>query len=129
MRIVIAGLPKVGKTTLAKKLGESGVRVLHTDDLMALEWSKASEVASTWFDVPGPWIVEGVAAVRALRKWLDRHHRSEKPCDLILFSSLPREKLVLPGQVSMAKGILTVWSQIVRELQQRGVKIEGFPTE
>lgn len=129
MRIVIAGGPKVGKTTLSEKLrSASGSPVFHTDDLIGThDWSKASEAVARWFDRPGPWIVEGVAAVRALRKWMDSHHRTELPCDIVYFSNSPRAKLVLPGQVSMAKGVMTVWSQIGRELIQRGVKVEGFP--
>ena len=84
-RVVIAGGPRTGKTTHANKLGaESGARVRHTDDLIGrLEWSAASQEVSQWFDEPGPWIVEGVAVPRAVRKWLAAHpSKKDKPFEM-----------------------------------------------
>ena len=127
MRVLVIGGPRVGKTTLADKLGaHNGWPVRHADDVIKLGWSEASEEVSKWMDAEGPWVIEGVAVVRSLRKWFDRHHRSEIPCDQVYFSQTPRVPLILPGHISMTKGVLTVWSQVNRELMQRGVKIDVF---
>jgi hypothetical protein len=73
-------------------------------------------------DAPGDWIVEGVSLPRALRKWLAANPTG-KPCDKIVFMAAPRIELI-PGQVSMAKGIWKVWNEIVPELMARCVEIE-----
>ena len=40
------------------------------DDLIDThEWSAASAEVARWLDDEGPWIIEGVAMSRALRKW------------------------------------------------------------
>jgi hypothetical protein len=136
-RLVIAGGPRTGKTTLAFAIYNGarcptedftmdgvehrGLRKFHTDDLIDLGWSEASEAASRWLDEPGPWIVEGVAAVRALRKWLDRNPTG-KPCDAVLYLEQPLVALT-DGQARMRLGCRTVWEQIVGELDRRGVSV------
>ena len=125
MRIVIAGGPKCGKSTASEALGERlGVmRVRHTDDLIrSHKWSEASAEAATWLDMPGPWIVEGVAAVRALRKWMATASPVAKPCDVVLWLDAPHEELVL-GQLSMLSGCETVWREVHPMLRERGVRI------
>lgn len=117
MRIVIAGGPRCGKTTFAATLGEAK----HTDDLISMGWSEASAETSSWFDATGPWVVEGVAAPRALRKWLAAH-REGKPCDVVHWMGRPYEQLS-PGQLGMLRGCETVWAEIVGELRRRGVEI------
>ena len=117
-RIVIAGGPRTGKTTLSKLVGASTVR--HTDDL---GWSEASAEVSTWFDVDGSWIVEGVAVPRALRKWLAANPDG-KPCDVAYWLEEPHERLT-PGQASMAKGCAKVWGEILPELEARGVDVRN----
>lgn len=127
-RVIIAGAPKVGKTTLSKKLkADHQCECYHTDDLIGqFEWGKDSEEVSKWFDKPEEnWIVEGVTTVRALRKWLDSH-KDGKPCDTIYFRMAPREEYQAKGQHNMAKGIQTVWKSIETELLRRGVQIEQF---
>lgn len=130
-RIVIAGVPRAGKTTralmdseiLAIAVGVCGVR--HTDDLIAsgADWSEISEiVASRWFPLPGPWIIEGVAAVRALRKWL-RANATGAPCDRVVWLGSPRVALT-PGQAALAKGCMTVWREVRPELLARNVHVE-----
>lgn len=122
-RIVIAGGPKTGKTTLAKSFVFPGVTFTtrHTDNLIHLGWSEASAAAALWFDEPGPWIVEGVATPRALRKWIAAHPHG-KPCDVVHWLEDPHEELT-PGQAAMTKGCATVWEEIVDELRARGVEI------
>jgi hypothetical protein len=74
-----------------------------------------------WMDAPGPWIIDGVRAVHALRKWLAAHPVG-KPCDRVLY--LTRAHVALSdGQRSMAKAIATVWAQVAEELGRRGVLV------
>ena len=122
-RLLITGGPRTGKTTLANSLERDGARVGHTDDLIAShDWSEASDRVAEWMNAPGPWVIEGVAVVRALRKWLAAHPAGA-PCDRIVLLSKPLEPLT-PGQAAMAKGLLTVWDEIRPELHRRNVEIE-----
>lgn len=121
-RIVIAGVPKAGKTTLALG-GQYPGRVLHTDALIRPKaWSEVSAEAAAWFNEPGPWVIEGVAAVRALRKWL-AWHPTGRPCDRVLWLGSPRIELEC-GQATLAKGCWTVWRGIRDEVRARGVIVE-----
>ena len=120
-RLVIAGGPRVGKSTLAKALGSNTTPIYGTDDLIGLGWSEASLMASTWFDRPGPWIAEGVAIGRALRKWLARNPNGA-PCDAALWLTHPVQPRVR-GQHVMALGCASVWSEIRETLRIRGVKV------
>ncbi len=126
-RIIIAGVPRSGKTTFALTLAaRTLVPAKHTDDLIGqFDWSEASAHAATWFDAPGPWIVEGVAAGRALRKWLVLH--DGLPCDRIFWFETPHVQLTT-GQGAMAKGCVSVWGEILPDLRRRGVAIEWRAT-
>ncbi len=114
MRLVITGGPLSGKTTLADTLGVIlKVPVYHTDELKHLEWSAASEAASYWFSRPDPWIIEGVAVPRALRKWRNRmteenadESRLGPPFDRMIVMRNPRAPLELQGQRTMQKTVL-----------------------
>lgn len=123
-RLLITGGPRTGKTTRASDEARArGCIARHTDDLIASHgWSEASEEVATWFDAPGPWIIEGVTVPRALRKWL-RAHPEGAPCDRILVLRVPHAFLS-PGQAAMAKGVATVWDEVEDELAARGVAIE-----
>jgi hypothetical protein len=120
LRIVIAGGPRTGKTTLAASLG---LPVLHTDDLIPLGWVPAGAAVAEWIDQPGPWVIEGVTAPRALRRWLKRNP-SGAPCDLIAFlarPAIPRTR----GQEAMAKGCAKIFTEIAPVLAARGVRRVG----
>lgn len=120
-RLVIAGVPKSGKTTLANSFVRPVSR--HSDDLIgARPWSWVSTEVATWFDAPGPWIIEGVAAVRALRKWLVAHPTG-KPCDRVIWLDFPWFALT-HGQATMAKGCRTIWDGVRPALVARGVHVE-----
>ncbi len=81
-------------------------------------WSEASSAAARWINEPGPWIIEGVATPRALRKWLAVN--SGKPADVIYW--LPFQRVALtPGQITMANGCITVWREVEPMLMARGV--------
>ena len=118
-RIVICGGPRTGKTTLAVHTagdlfgcGVDGVRLRHTDDLIGThDWSAASAEAMTWLDAPSPWIIEGVAMSRALRKWRDAHPGEPPPVDKVIRLTTPHVTLT-KGQAAMAKGEETVWQEI-----------------
>lgn len=96
MRILITGAPKTGKTSMGIELAKSGKRHLCTDpqDLCpagvtgtpaGLDWSACSLwVAQHWLELPGPWIVEGVAVPRALRKWRKEHPGLPPPADRLI---------------------------------------------
>jgi KaiC/GvpD/RAD55 family RecA-like ATPase len=118
-RIVICGGPRTGKTTLSTSLGIARVR--HTDDVMDLGWSEASAEVATWFDEPGPWVIEGVAVGRALRKWLAANEG--KPCDVVYYLDEALESLGgKVGRATMAAGCWTVWKEIREALEDRGVE-------
>lgn len=138
-RIVILGGPRTGKTTLAGEIWRKAVAawvaehgpivdlegpvLMHTDDVMHLGWSEASEAASKWFDTSGPWIIEGVAAVRALRKWHAQHAFQPPPVDRVIFLAKTFEEPT-PGQRVMAKGVETMLGDIEGWLLNHGVRIE-----
>lgn len=121
---MIVGGPGCGKSTRANALAaQTGATARHTDDLIGrLDWSAASAEVARWFATPGPWIVEGVAAVRALRKWLASH--GGKPCERVEVMRVPFKPLD-PRQTGMLKSFETVWSEIVGQLRARGVVISG----
>lgn len=121
-RIAIGGGPRTGKTTIAESFGWP---VRHTDDLIGkLEWSAASTEVARWMEAPGPWVIEGVAVARALRKALIMSPR--KPCDLLVWLTTPHVELTAE-QATMGKGCDTVLGEIRDELVRRGVTIETLP--
>jgi adenylate kinase family enzyme len=123
-RILICGGPRTGKTTLAAEIGpQVGGAVHHTDDLIPLGWSEASQAAALLLEAPGPWIVEGVAAARALRKWRQAHPGERPPVDRIIYMETPHVALT-PGQATMAKGVATVYGEVEDWIEDHGVVTE-----
>lgn len=139
-RICIVGGPRTGKTTLATEMANTGEfrwdpalsetqaygmgldRLRHTDDLIAThDWSAASLEVSSWLDAPGPWIIEGVALSRALRKWREAHPGEPPPVDKVIRLTTPHVALT-KGQATMAKGEETVWQEIAGWLYAAGVQ-------
>lgn len=125
-RIIVAGGPRTGKTTYARELALATRAPLRsTDDLIGqLSWSDASAEVARWLDEPGPWIIEGVAAVRALRKWFATHPGA--PADLVRWASVARVART-PAQEAMAKGCATVWREVLPELVRRGIRVLHLP--
>lgn len=115
----------MGKTTLTAKLAQGSRYQVKTEqqyrELERAAWSDGSNIASFWLNERGPWILEGVTMVRALRKWLLRNPNG-KPCDLIYWMRQPKVARS-PGQVSMAKACETIWNQIRAEVERRGVQV------
>jgi hypothetical protein len=132
-RILITGPSGSGKTYLADALGLiEDAAVWHTDDAAKLGWSEASEEVAGWFDRPGPWIIEGVAVPRALRKWKGKHSRDpvrnvlsrlsyagEPPCTqlIVLRHRRPEAGPAKAGHEAMAKGLFKVLDEV----------LEGWP--
>lgn len=137
-RICITGGPRTGKTTLAGRLAAdlhvacdsafdescSCGALRHTDDLIGShDWSDASAEVARWFDAPGPWIIEGVAVSRALRKWHDQHPGEPPPVDQVIYLHTPHETLS-KRQGAMAKGVAKVHSEIEPWLRRHGIITE-----
>lgn len=121
MRVVIAGFPKSGKTMFALKLGMGQeYSPVTTDSFMELPWSDQSDEVAKLFDQPR-FIVEGMSAPRALRKWL-RKNPEGKPCDRVYWLDTTHQPLD-KGQERMGKGAKTVLEEIADELERRGVEI------
>lgn len=139
-RLIIAGGPRTGKSTLARDLAARmslkpnsetndaigaygyGLPVRSTDDLLhKLDWSATSAEVARWFDEGGPWIVEGVVAPRALRKWLAAHPEG-KPCDELLYVQGAKVSQNA-GQERMTKACWTVFAEIRESLEHRDVVI------
>ncbi len=121
MRILIAGGPRSGKSTLGRKLAaEHHVEYRCTDELIPMGWSEASEAVTKWFERSDGWLIEGVAVPRAIRKWFRSH--KDKPADVCYWLGAPRVELS-PGQNAMAKGCRKVWDEVVRDLERSGCEV------
>lgn len=119
-RIVICGGPKSGKTTLSRKY--KTMRVIHCDDYAGMGWSEASdELAAIMIKTAGPWVMEGVAAVRALRKALEQ---VELPCDRVVWMGAINARQS-KSQAAMGKGCKTVMDQLRPILAARGIKVDN----
>lgn len=120
-RTIITGGSRTGKTTLALTLDGP---VYHTDSLAHLPWSSQSDEVVRWLARPDPWTIDGCAATRALRKWLqDPVTFDARPCDRIIRLTSPVVART-PGQETLSKGERKIWAEIAPELVARGVLIE-----
>lgn len=121
LRVVICGAPRAGKTTTAIAMHTHGCWLYHLDSLVEKHrWSEQSDAAAKYLTEPGPYIIEGCAAVRALRKALLRSN--DRPCDAIARMTTPKLELT-KGQETLRKGEAKIWSEIEGTLIARGVLI------
>lgn len=89
-RILIMGVPRAGKTTLAQSIKKGPV--LSTDDTIDMnDYSAQIDEVVSWLDRPGPWVIEGVLTVYALRRYLRSHRKI--PCDTIYVLKEPKIEL------------------------------------
>lgn len=125
VRVIVCGGPRTGKTTLAEKYRQlhPTLPVYHTDAFKDMDWSRASDAVVVWLETfSGAWLVEGVASVRAIRKFLAKHP-DRRPADVVFRLTRPFVELS-PGQQSMARGEETIWREVEPELRRRGVEIK-----
>lgn len=126
-RVLIIGGPSVGKSTLAKLIAADGRDAHDSDELIELGWTEASDAGVVWLDFDGPWVLEGTAMVRALRKWLK--DRGGKPADLVVFLQRPLMERS-SGQDGMAAGVATIFAQVEPQLRARAVEVKRLePSE
>jgi adenylate kinase family enzyme len=136
LRYIVTGEPRSGKTTFSEVLrGHLGIVPRHTDSAFRLsrgpEWRLRgfSEHVAQWIDEPGPWVIEGVAAMRALERWLGRSPGA--PCEVLWYlrSDGParpesRRKDLSDTSPEHLQGI---WELVEPELRARGVRILLVP--
>lgn len=118
-RVIIIGHPMAGKSTKANK---SGLPVFCTDPKSTvrepnpnvtympegLKWEEQSAYAiNNWLNGKS-WVIEGVGAVRILRKWASMYP-NVMPCDAVVFMSnpIPQDK-----HVAMRDAVDTIWKEI-----------------
>jgi len=132
MKYIIIGPPRSGKSTRARSLRGQGVPTFCTDpkslvkepekDVIylpeGLGWSKGSQyICDWWFTLSGDWCVEGIATVRALRKYILKFNDLPKDCHIVRLTEQYGD--LLEGQRRMKKSIQNIWNEIepaVREI-------------
>lgn len=146
MRIGIIGGPGCGKSTLAqvhaRKLGclvlctdtleQAGgtgraqtENVLYAPSQFTGQWSPLSQwVSDGWLNRAGPWVIEGTALIRALRKWHRARPGELPPVDRLFWRQdpiidlSPGQHTMLSGHDTIAFGLLDEWPEL-NDLVQR----------
>jgi hypothetical protein len=100
-RVAICGGPRTGKTTLSRLATDR--KAVHSDDFINMGWSEAStHLVFTLNKHGAPFVVEGVAVARALRKGLR--------VDCAVWLDAERVPLS-SGQQTMSKAVRTVFNE------------------
>jgi hypothetical protein len=138
MKVILVGGPRSGKSTYAGELRKTGIPtycadpyhmvkepefgVIYLPDWL-IRWSEQSQyIADTWFKMPrDSWCIEGVATVRALRKYLLQGGSLEGIKVIKFDGSIPGIELK-PGQKSMAKGVDKIWAEISDQIPNFSVR-------
>lgn len=128
-RVIVIGGPRAGKSTYARNSGLphycTDPKSLVKDPLdgvtylpEGLPWSDDSDfIVSRWFTKPGSWVIEGVGAVRALRKWAVQYPHA-MPChEIVVIHGHHSSVTMLSGQESMAKGVMKIWGDIASDFK------------
>lgn len=122
---MIIGGPRTGKTTLAKSLllDPRSIGIYNCDTLKHLPWSEQSDyIAHNWMSPGGDWIIEGTAAVRALRKYIQAN--TEPMIDWeIIWVDEPKVELT-SGQKGMRTSVTKMWKEEIEPVVlMRGAKV------
>ena len=108
MRVVIAGAPRCGKSTLFRKLSMSFDCSLSTDDYMALPWADVPDAIIDELVKHEDWIIEGVQACRVIRRWMRDRPEPLPMIDVCYYLQRPMVEQT-KAQHAMAKAVETVW--------------------
>jgi len=108
-KIAIVGRPKVGKTTLAKKMAkELDLNLIHTDDIIGdVSFIDADKHMIEKVRDQESYIVEGVQVSRMLRR--GEKEGSWKPDKLIIVDATHKVKPKHKGLASLCKDPVDVW--------------------
>lgn len=130
-QIVLIGGARVGKSTLAAHFRSQGIPTYCGDPLSKVKdpeedvtylpegmtWSDSSSyIAANWFSMPSGWCCEGIAMVRALRKWVEMVDYDPLTISnlRVIYLKTPAidQREMLPGQLTMLKAVETIWQGI-----------------
>jgi len=120
MRIGVCGFPKSGKTSAYPD-------ARHTDEVMHLQWSQASDAVASWFaDKDKNLVVEGATVLRALRKI----RKAGKPCpiDKLVFFCVPLGPLE-PHQKSIGGAQANMLLELIDWLPAVELVVSNVPTK
>lgn len=122
-QVIVAGGPRSGKSTIGARAGERfKLKVRHGDSLIGKKkWSEASDEVAGWLDESDQWLVEGVVAVRALRKWLKRNPGKALNATVVWLRDPVQART--KRQAAMAKSVEKIWNEILPDLTARGVAL------
>lgn len=110
MKTLIIGGPRTGKTTYAVNLLQNGVQIYHCDALKDTPWSEQSDhIATHWLTIDGAWVIEGTAAVRALRKYIKANTAPMTDWEIIWVDE-PKVELS-SGQKGMRTSVTKMWKE------------------
>lgn len=130
LRIILVGGPRCGKSTLARKLRKQyNIPTFCTDPLSlvkdledgvtylpeGMEWSESSKfVLDRWMSKEGPWCIDGIASVRAIRKAITEGKKDILEGVYILpVLKQYQDAVTKKGQISLLKGVEKVWYEIL----------------
>lgn len=136
--IVICGIPKAGKTTIAEKikLKSPTHAVIHTDDFMKYDYNDALyEIRKCIASISCNYILEGVLAARFLRKGAEN---GDFLPNIVINCCITDENLEkeytdkkdkLPAVKGMAKGLKTIFNDYMNTPKSREPEIYEFWNE
>ena len=120
-RILIAGVPRAGKTTISEQIAaKQNLPLYHTDDLIeSYDWAEQSEAVAALILSYDEYIIEGITVPRGIRKILP----APIPSDLIIW--LPTPILTLtPGQTQMTKATHTIFNEVSPFIDFKALSIQ-----
>lgn len=137
MRVVIVGGVSRGKSTTADELHRlHGWPVFCADPESKVVYQKSYSsylpegldfsgdsgpspwICKHWLTMPGPWIIEGHALARALRRWTRNPHTPQMPCDRIIVLDRPAHRPTNVAQEALSKGVMRVWREIAHHFTE-----------